>query len=47
MTPPNRLQVGIDFGQKKDGIDVSGEATGYFWLPFFCQPLFTAWPPNC
>jgi hypothetical protein len=79
MTPPNRLQVGIDFGQKKadfcllfpdgqpleshisfanslsgyslakqllldaldeyafDGIDVSGEATGYFWLPFFLQ----------
>jgi transposase len=75
----NRLQVGIDFGQKKadicllfpdgqpleshvsfanalpgfslakqllldavdeyqfDGIDVSGEATGYFWLPFFLQ----------
>ena len=79
MTTPNRLQVGIDFGQKKadlcllfpdgqpleshisfanslsgyslakqllldaldeyafDGIDVSGEATGYFWLPFFLQ----------
>ena len=75
----NRLQVGIDFGQKKadlcllfpdgqpleshvsftnalpgfslakqlllnalneyhfDGIDISGEATGYFWLPFFLQ----------
>lgn len=75
----NRLQVGIDFGQKRadfcllfldgrplemhqsfanscsgyslakqllldaldsysfDGIDLSGEATGYFWLPFFLQ----------
>jgi hypothetical protein len=75
----NRLQVGIDFSQKKadfcllfpdgqplephqafansrsgytlakallldalhrydfDGIDVSGEATGYYWLPFFLQ----------
>jgi len=75
----NRLQVGIDFSQKKadfcllfpdgqplephvsfansrpgcslakqllldaldtyafDGIDVSGEATGYLWLPFFLQ----------
>jgi hypothetical protein len=79
MTQTNRLQVGIDFGQKKadfcllfpdgrplephvsftnslsgyslakqllldtldehtfDGIDVSGEATGYFWFPFFLQ----------
>ena len=79
MTTTNRLQVGIDFGQKKadlsllfpdgqplephvsftnslpgyslakqllldtldeyafDGIDVSGEATGYFWLPFVLQ----------
>lgn len=75
----NRLQVGIDFSQKKadfcllfpngqpleshisfansrsgcssakqllvntidtysfDGIDISGEATGYYWLPFFLQ----------
>ena len=75
----HRLQVGIDFGQKRadlcllypdghplelhrsfansrsgytsakqllldaldshvfDGIDVSGEATGYYWLPFFLQ----------
>jgi len=75
----NRLQVGIDFSQKRadvclmfpngqplerhqafgnscsgyslakqllldaldsyefDGVDVSGEATGYFWLPFFLQ----------
>ena len=75
----NRLQVGIDFSQKRadfcllfpdgrpleshlafdnsflgyslakqllldaldsysfDGIDVSGEATGYLWLPFFLQ----------
>jgi transposase len=75
----NRLQVGIDFSQKKadlclmfpggqplephrafdnsrsgyslakqllldaldsyefDGLDVSGEATGYYWLPFFLQ----------
>jgi len=76
---PHRLQVGIDFGQKRadfclllpdgrslephlsfansssgyslakrllldaldsysfDGVNVSGEATGYFWLPFFLQ----------
>jgi len=75
----NRLQVGIDFSQKRadfcllfpngqplerhqafgnscsgyslakhllldtldsypfDGVDVSGEATGYYWLPFFLQ----------
>jgi hypothetical protein len=76
---PHRLQVGIDFSQKRadccllfpngqplelhqafgnspsgyslakhllrdamdsyqfEGIDVSGEATGYYWLPFFLQ----------
>jgi len=79
MTLTNRLQVGIDFSQKKadfcllfpkgqpleshisfanslpgyslakqllldaldgydfDGVGVSGDATGYFWLPFFLQ----------
>ncbi len=79
MLMTNRLQVGIDFSQKKadfsllfpdgqllnphisfpnsqtgytlakqllldaleshdlDGIDISGEATAYFWLPFFLQ----------
>jgi len=85
----NRLQVGIDFSQKKadfcllfpdgqpleshvsfansrsgyssakqllidaldtyafDGVDISGEATGYLWLPFFLQlsadPDLTLW----